>query len=70
MANQRFLAMPHDMTHLPCKKMSYIFRGPRDLTRTSTVLPPPAPQAGASTNFATRGNNRYKLPEKHDLVAF
>ena len=28
--------------------------GARDWTRTSTVLQPPAPQAGVSTNFTTR----------------
>jgi hypothetical protein len=31
----------------------YLLDGAQEKTRTSTVLPPPAPEAGASTNFAT-----------------
>ena len=31
----------------------HLFHGAQEKTRTSTVVKPPAPEAGASTNFAT-----------------
>ena len=37
-----------NLRHGPC-----LYDGAQEKTRTSTMLPSPAPEAGASTNFAT-----------------
>ena len=37
----------------PIYDRGFAFLGAQERTRTSTVLPPPGPEPGASTNFAT-----------------
>ena len=51
---------PIELDNLDAKKKtcnfrhrSYLLDGAQEKTRTSTMLPSPAPEAGASTNFAT-----------------